>query len=65
MNIWSIIIGLFGLGILAAVHEIGHFLVAKWLGIKIEELSIFVGPSLIHWNRKGVDYHIRLIPFGA
>lgn len=65
MNIWSIVIGLFGLGILAAVHEIGHFLVAKWLGIKIEELSIFVGPSLIHWNRKGVDYHIRLIPFGA
>lgn len=65
MNIISVIIGLLGLGILAAVHEIGHFLVAHWLGIKVEELSIFVGPSLFHWKRKGVEYHIRLIPFGA
>ena len=65
MNIISVIIGLFGLGILAAVHEIGHFLVANWLGIKVEELSIFVGPSLFHWKRKGVEYNIRLIPFGA
>lgn len=65
MNILSVVIGLLGLGILAAVHEIGHFLVANWLGIKVEELSIFVGPSLFHWKRKGVDYHIRLIPFGA
>ncbi len=65
MNIISVIIGLLGLGILAAVHEIGHFLVAKWLGIKVEELSIFVGPSLFHWKRKGVEYNIRLIPFGA
>ena len=65
MSPLSIIIVIFGLGILAAAHEIGHFLAAKRLGIKVEELSVFVGPSLFSWNRKGVDYHIRLIPFGA
>ena len=65
MSPLSIIICVLGLGILAAVHEIGHFLAAKRLGIKVEELSIFVGPSLFSWKKNGVDYHIRLIPFGA
>ncbi len=61
----TIIITLIGIGILAAAHEIAHFLVAKALGIKVYELSIFVGPKLFHWERKGVEYNIRLIPFGA
>lgn len=65
MSPLSIIICVLGLGLLAAAHEIGHFLVAHRLGIKVEELSIFVGPSLFSWKRKGVVYHIRLIPFGA
>lgn len=65
MSALSIVICVFGLGILAAAHEIGHFLVAKRLGIKMEELSIFIGPSLFSWKRKGIAYHIRLIPFGA
>lgn len=61
----SIFISILGLGILAAAHEIGHYLVAVALKIKVYELSIFVGPSLFHWKRNGVDYHIRCIPFGA
>ena len=65
MSALSIVLCILGLGILAAAHEIGHFLVAKRLGIKVEELSVFVGPSLVQWKRKGVEYHIRLIPFGA
>lgn len=65
MSALSIIVSIIGLGLLAAAHEIGHFLAAKRLGIKVEELSIFVGPSLFHWKSKNVDYHIRLIPFGA
>src|ERR1035437_9045439 len=65
MSALSIILCILGLGILAAFHEIGHFIAAKRLGIKVEELSIFIGPSLVHWKRKEVEYHIRLIPFGA
>lgn len=65
MSPLSIVVCILGLGILAAAHEIGHFLVARRLGLKVEELSVFVGPSLIHWKKNGVDYHIRLIPFGA
>ena len=61
----TIIITVIGIGILAAAHEIAHYLVAKALGIKVYELSIFVGPKLFHWERKGIEYNIRLIPFGA
>ncbi|MBN1891803.1 MAG: RIP metalloprotease RseP [Clostridiales bacterium] len=61
----TIIITIIGIGILAAAHEIAHYLVAKTLGIKVYELSIFVGPKLFHWERKGVEYNLRLIPFGA
>ena len=65
MSAWSIVIAILLLGILAAFHEIGHFFVAKWLKVPVEEFSIFVGPSLFSWKKKGVKYHIRLFPFGA
>lgn len=65
MSPLSIIICLIGLGVLAAVHEIGHFLVARLLKIKVYELSVFVGPKLFSWRRKDIDYCIRLIPLGA
>ena len=65
MSALGIVIAVLGLGLLAAAHEIGHFIVARMLGIKVEELSVFIGPSLFSWKRKGVEYHIRLIPFGA
>ena len=65
MSVESIIICILGLGILAAVHEIGHFIVARILKIKVYELSIFVGPKLFSWKRKDVEYYIRLIPIGA
>jgi len=61
----TIIVTIIGIGFLAAAHEIAHYLVARSLGIRVYELSIFVGPKLFHWERKGVEYNIRLIPFGA
>ncbi len=65
MSPLSIFICILGLGILAAVHEIGHFLVARLLKIKVYELSVFVGPKLFSWKRKDIEYYIRLIPIGA
>ena len=34
------------LGVLIFIHELGHFAVAKWLGVKVEKFSIGFGPSL-------------------
>ena len=65
MSIVSVLLTLFILGVLAAFHEAGHFFVAKLMGIKVEEFSIFVGPALFSWKKNGVQYHIRCIPFAA
>ena len=61
----SIIVVIIMLGILATLHELAHFWAARLLTIKVYEVSIFVGPKLLSWKRKGVDFTIRLIPIGA
>lgn len=61
----SIIIVVLMLGVLASLHELGHFWVARLLKIKVYEVSLFVGPKLIRWKHKGVDFSIRLFPLGA
>ncbi len=47
------------------IHELGHFLAAKWFGLQIDTFAIGFGPSL--WKRKikGVEYKIGIIPFGG
>lgn len=54
---------LFGMTIF--VHEFGHFLVARKLGMVIETFSIGFGPAL--WKKKigGINYKIGMIPFGG
>ena len=46
-------------------HELGHYLVARALGFKIVEFSIFMGPRLFSVTRKGIRYSLKLIPIGA
>src|SRR5574344_670603 len=65
MSIWSILIVIVMLGLLVTIHELGHFWTACLLKIKVYEGSIFVGPRLFHWKRKGVEYSIRAVPLGA
>ena len=65
LSVWSILVVILLLGVLVTIHELGHFWVAKLLGIKAYEVSIFVGPKLISWRHKDCDFSIRLIPFGA
>lgn len=61
----SIIVVILMLGVLATLHELGHFWVAKLLKIKVFEVSIFVGPKLLKWKHKDVDFSLRMIPIGA
>ena len=51
--------------ILIIVHELGHFLAAKWCGLKIEKFAIWFGKPL--WSKKidGVDYILGSIPGGG
>ena len=61
----SIVVVLIMLGVLATLHELGHYWMARLLKIKVFEVSIFVGPKLLKWKHKDVDFSIRMIPIGA
>ncbi len=50
---------------LIVVHEAGHFLAARWQGIRVSGFSIGFGPPLLQIRRDGVLYALRLIPLGG
>jgi regulator of sigma E protease len=51
--------------LLIGVHELGHFLAAKWRGLKVERFAIWFGPTL--WKKKigGIEYVLNSIPAGG
>lgn len=53
------------LGIMVLVHEFGHFLVAKWCGVRIEAFSIGMGKRLFGFRRGDTDYRVSLLPIGG
>lgn len=53
------------LGILVFVHELGHFLLAKRLGVGILTFSLGFGPKLIGKKVGETEYQIAVIPFGG
>lgn len=48
-----------------AIHEFGHFMVAKLCGVQVNEFSIGMGPVLCKRVRKGTQYSIRALPVGG
>ena len=59
--IWFVIV----LGIIVFVHELGHFLVAKWCGVYVDCFSLGFGPRLL-WLKIGeTEYRISAIPLGG
>lgn len=60
-----IIIAIVIFGLLIAIHELGHFLVAKACGVKVLEFSIGMGPQLWHKEGKETKYSLRLFPIGG
>lgn len=64
-NAAQIALGLLGLSFLVFIHELGHFLVAKYHGVKIRVFSIGFGKKLISWKKGETEYCISVIPFGG
>lgn len=53
------------LGILIFVHEFGHFIVARWCGVRVEVFSLGFGKKLLTFKRGDTTYAISLIPLGG
>jgi regulator of sigma E protease len=47
------------------VHEFGHFIVAKWCGVRVEAFAIGFGTRLVGFHRGGTDYRINALPLGG
>jgi len=62
---WPIILFVFGLGLMVFVHELGHFLVAKWVGIKVERFAIGLGPRVAGFKPGETDYCLCAVPLGG
>ena len=66
---WSLLyqlpIGIVGLSFMVFVHELGHFLAAKKMGVRIHTFSIGFGKKLIRVKRGDTEYCLSLITFGG
>ena len=61
----TILFSLLGLGFLIIIHELGHLIAARMVGMKVEAFGIGFGKPLVSFTVKGVLVHISWIPFGG
>ncbi len=54
------------LGVLVFIHELGHYLAARWVGVHIETFSIGFGKPIFGWtDRRGTAWRVSWIPLGG
>lgn len=61
-SVWAF---LFVLGVLVFVHELGHFLLARWNGVRVLTFSLGFGPKLLKFQRGDTEYCVSAIPLGG
>jgi len=59
------VIAILILGLLVFVHEAGHFVVARWSGVRILRFSLGFGPKIAAWRRGETEYCFSWIPLGG
>ena len=64
--IWTWFVpGVVLLGLVIFVHELGHFLVAKWRGVRVLKFSLGFGPAIVQWTHGETQYRLSWIPLGG
>ena len=53
------------LAVLIFIHELGHFLVARWCGVQVEVFSLGFGPKIFKYKKGDTIYCISAFPFGG
>jgi len=65
-NVWAAFLVVLFFGGSIFVHELGHFLAARWRGMHVERFSIGFGPKIFSWRGKdGVEYCVSWLPLGG
>lgn len=61
----SFLLALLGFGFVIFIHELGHFLFAKWVKVRVDAFSVGFPPTIFKWKYGETEYRIGLIPFGG
>ena len=61
----TIFAGLFMIGLLVVVHELGHALVARFFGVEVPVFSVGMGPRLFGIKWRGTDWRVSALPVGG
>jgi regulator of sigma E protease len=59
------VLAFLGFAALIILHEAGHFVAAKAVGMRVERFSLFFGPMILKWRRGETEYGIGVIPLGG
>ena len=64
--LWNAVLpGLLLLGLVIFVHELGHFLMAKWRKVRVLRFSLGFGPAMLSFTRGETEYRLAWIPLGG
>ena len=64
-SIFYLLLAIIGLGFLIFIHELGHYFIARKVGMKVEAFSIGFGKPIYYWIRKGIRWQVCWIPVGG
>ena len=64
-GVWPYLLMLAGFSLIIFVHELGHFAVAKWAGIRVERFAIGFGRELVGFTRGETRYSFNILPLGG
>ncbi len=62
---WSSLLIVAGIVVMIFLHELGHFVTAKWAGMKVTEFFIGFGPRIWSFRRGETEYGVKVLPAGA
>lgn len=62
---WPYLVVVLGVVVMIFLHELGHYLAAKWGGMKVTEFFIGFGPRIWSFQRGDTEYGLKVIPAGA
>lgn len=64
-NIWPYVVAILIFILLIFIHEFGHFIAAKLLGVRVNEFAIGMGPKIVSWGKGETKYAINWVPIGG
>ena len=62
---WPMLVVVLGVVVMIFLHELGHYLAAKWSGMKVTEFFIGFGPKIWSFRKGETEYGLKAIPAGA